>query len=864
MDKDKNDSGKIIKLDNKERKILRTIDKSSKWEDIKAIKDINDEILDLDIYKDFIGLGCSRYLNDSADSGRLDIEEMFRNCREAEKVRVRVKKKEKREDAKGRMGRRGRGGGNIGQLVKGDKSIKDIDTKQGEEKKSSVIVDKAREIAKGITESLTKGAKGDDWKAMISKYGLKVGLDTLFGIVIGVMEYSINDPVSGVAIGSTALTLIGSIYSYMVENETGKKIIDNIDKWIRGKMSELYDYLMGKDIKVIKKKKKRPTDKGGSKKDDDDDDEDDDDDSGDYSVDFDELKSYESDTTEPTEETKEERRQEQQDLTGDREAQRVGQMGNNLETILPYLLQQQSRQQQQNLVNTNNERLFQRNANNPMRNTGGEELTPPKAKKEAPPQEPDRPEQKAESLNPESLNTNRPSRGGMFGGLGQDERKAEETGKDTTGRAGLRDFAKDSFGAYSMYRMGSKLYEAMGSPFSEGGEILGQAQAGMEGTGVGGTGEEFFDAQQNPLDTPQPNTQSTTLLPQMRGGIEPRYNRQDSLTQTDITRTNLTPDQQAEMENARKEIKEQAEQIKRDNERKQEQEKKINQAIDDMDLRGRAWGLVNPGSQGGKTGADSLSSLIMGIGLTDRARTQIEMRDNILSNVRQDEQNTLLNDIQEQERIQYENAERERNRSYKLQRENRKLKAHILSSLVEAREKGIDEKMTPDQAEAVADQERIERKISQPIEDTSPPMEEQPAQEQLINPDMELALQVIGQTRGRRPAGQTEEDARQYLMRIMEIPISQNAVSVAVFRRFVNNIAQNNPENVLLRERLINSNIEITETISKEKADKGSRKARANLSAREIQQVANIIKTAEMRQDPPRQERKDMDKGKKK
>ena len=105
--------------------------------------------------------------------------------------------------------------------------------------------------------------------------------------------------------------------------------------------------------------------------------------------------------------------------------------------------------------------------------------------------------------------------------------------------------------------MGSKLYEAMGSPFTEGGEILGQAQAGMEGTGVGGTGEEFFDAQQNPLNTPQPNTQSTTLLPQMRGGIEPRYNRGNSLTQTDITNTNLTPDQQAEMEQARKEIKEQ-------------------------------------------------------------------------------------------------------------------------------------------------------------------------------------------------------------------------------------------------------------------------------------------------------------------
>ena len=858
MDKDKNDSGKIIKLDNKERKILRTIDKSSKWEDIKAIKDINEEILDLDIYKDFIGLGCSRYMNESADSGKLDIEEMFRNCREAEKVRVRVKKKTKKEEAQSKGGKKGRGGGNIGQLVKGnqDKSIKDIDTKQ--EKKSSAIVDKAKEIAKGITESLTKGAKGDDWKAMITKTGLKYGLEGLFAIVIGVMEYSVEDPVGAVSISFTAMGLIASIYEYLYELETGKKIVDNVDKWIRGKLNELYDYIMGNDIKVIKKKKKKKkkSDKGGSKKDDDDDDDEDDDDSGDfYEVDFDELNSYESDTTEPREEeTKEETKEEQQDLTGSRETQRVGQM-NNLETILPYLLQQQSRQQQQNLINTNTERLFQQNAENPMPKTGGEELTPPKAKKEAPPQEPDRPQQKAESLNPD-----RPTRGGMFGGLGQDERKAEETGKDTTGRAGLRDFAKDSFGAFSMYKMGSKLYEAMGSPFTEGGEILGQAQAGMEGTGVGGTGEEFFDAQQNPLNTPQPNTQSTTLLPQMRGGIEPRYNRGNSLTQTDITNTNLTPDQQAEMEQARKEIKEQAEQIKRDKERKQEQENKINEAIEDMDLRGRAWGLVNPGSQGGKTGADSLSSLITGIGLTDRARTQIEMRDNILSNVRQDEQNTLLNDIQEQERIQYEGHMRERNRNKKLQKQNQRLKAQM--SLVEAREKGIDEKMTPDQAEAVADQERIERgilappmEVAPPIEDTSPPVE------QLINPDMELALQVIGQTRGRRPAGQTEEDARQYLMRIMEIPISQNAVSVAVFRRYVNNIPQ---ENTLLRERLINSNTEITATISKEKTDKGSKKARANLSAQEIQKVANIIKMAEMRQDPPRQERKDMGKGKKK
>ena len=75
-----------VKLDKKERKLLAGIDKTSKWEDVKDVKEINDEIINLDIYKEFIGLGSSKYLNDSAETGKLDVEEMFRNCREAEKV----------------------------------------------------------------------------------------------------------------------------------------------------------------------------------------------------------------------------------------------------------------------------------------------------------------------------------------------------------------------------------------------------------------------------------------------------------------------------------------------------------------------------------------------------------------------------------------------------------------------------------------------------------------------------------------------------------------------------------------------------------------------------------------------------------
>ena len=94
---DKIKDNSVIKLDNKDRKILKSIDKNSKWNDIKKIEDINNEIEKLDIYDDFIGLGCSRYLIEASNTGKLDIEEMFRNCREAEKVRQRTKKKEIRE-----------------------------------------------------------------------------------------------------------------------------------------------------------------------------------------------------------------------------------------------------------------------------------------------------------------------------------------------------------------------------------------------------------------------------------------------------------------------------------------------------------------------------------------------------------------------------------------------------------------------------------------------------------------------------------------------------------------------------------------------------------------------------------------------
>ena len=80
----------------------------SKWKDVKDIKVINDEIEHLDVYDNYIGLGCSRYLNDASEKGEIDMEEMFRNCRELEKVRQTTKKKEERKEKVGK-GRRGAG-----------------------------------------------------------------------------------------------------------------------------------------------------------------------------------------------------------------------------------------------------------------------------------------------------------------------------------------------------------------------------------------------------------------------------------------------------------------------------------------------------------------------------------------------------------------------------------------------------------------------------------------------------------------------------------------------------------------------------------------------------------------------------------
>lgn len=384
--KEKETSSKSINLNNKDKKILRSIDKSSKWEDIKGVEELNNEIMNLDIYKDFIGLGCSRYLNESAETGKLDIEEMFRNCREAEKVRQRVKKKEKREEAKGqRAGKAGLTRGNIGAQTKEVKP-KEVDSQQI---KDDPFINQAIKYSEELISGLTKTSKNADWKEVVAKMGLKVGLESLLGITIAVMKYGKTDPVGAIAITTTALGIIGEIYKYIYEQETGEVITD-IKKFISSKMKELYDYMFknGKGI-IKKKKKKKPFDRGSSKKDDDDDDDSDDSDSGDYSIDFDELNEYTNQNE--IKEEEEEPKKEEQDLAPRQQPQAETNVDKLYNIMSGQLAQAQSQ-----LINTNTEKLFRQNENqkNPLPAT----TEPPRQQTNIPPQEPAREEQQQEPL----------------------------------------------------------------------------------------------------------------------------------------------------------------------------------------------------------------------------------------------------------------------------------------------------------------------------------------------------------------------------------------------------------------------------------------------------------------------------------
>jgi len=309
------EKSELIKLSKSEKQLLSKIDEDSKWIDLKQINKINEELQDLGIYSSKIGKKCSKYLNESSITGKLDINGLFDNCYEA---RLAKKKKVKAENKiKDKKARAGLAKGNIG--GKNQTQPQPVATQPQTNKSESTVIKKAKEIGKYITDLLTKSKRSDGWKENITKYITKIGMESLLAIVYGVMGTTDNQ-VGQFVIGTSALGLIGSIYAYVYEIKTGQKITIEIKKWITRKLNELYDYLNNLGITIFKK----PKGGGGSGG------------SGGGGI------------SEP------------------RQAKQPRQ---SVSSMLSAILGEQSAQQTQNLINANNERLFEQNTINPLSNT---------------------------------------------------------------------------------------------------------------------------------------------------------------------------------------------------------------------------------------------------------------------------------------------------------------------------------------------------------------------------------------------------------------------------------------------------------------------------------------------------------------
>jgi len=465
----------IIKLSSKDKNILKKIDKSSKWSDIKEIKDIYNEVEPLELSEEFIGLGCSRYLKDSISEGEVDIDEMFRNCREADKVRVRMRKKILREERKS-ANRKGRAvGSNVSALTKPNKPS-EISSNQVKSKYAD-----SKNLSKENQQKISNAFKNELIK---NNYNLSKTLSSA----------SFLEEVSGVLClegGFHSLSIMLNGISEMYDNITGIGYEDG--KWtmspdIYNGFSKLAKYcglvLVGNllgyfDFKGWVKKqlengkaprKGQPPNTTSSNSFDGDDD----DDSNDGGDSF-------------------------------KEPPAGAGAGSNQVSLkdIQYLLQQNQAQQNTNLINANTQRLFQQQASNPVersstplvrqspvRQSPTDIPIPPTTDIPIPPTTDipttDIPIPQEET----SLNSN------IIGGIG----------------AGL--YAGINYLSNNILNAGNPAnYNPVGQPLS-----------GQSGSGVGGTGQELFNNFRNDisLNTPAPNTEPVN--------INPPVSQQDGLT----------------------------------------------------------------------------------------------------------------------------------------------------------------------------------------------------------------------------------------------------------------------------------------------------------------------------------------------
>lgn len=695
----KEEKSTVFKLDKKEQSLLMSIDKSSKWEDIKAVNSINDEIINLDIYKDFIGLGCSKYLNESAEAGEIDIEEMFRNCREAEKVRQRYKKQQKREELKN-VKAGGRGGlskGNIGQLTKKD------DAKTAVSKTKPPDDKLANEIGDVFSKNL-KDNKNDISKTIddtINQIGAKKCVSDGFQFIssaLYALSISYNPDMKDVGYENGEWTLKQNVYDKFSKAFASCGIYGG---------TILIGYLGLKGWKVVKDiftSGPQPPPSG---------------------LEFNDINEGDEPPPPPGG-VGGGPVQGGVSRTGPQAGQLTYRADNPYSTSLfsqfsQYLTGQQRAQAEHN-ANQNIATMFQRNQqNNPIPQPSQTTTdTPADTSTQAPPQPPRRDENLFTtplteenipvpvSIQPPVMNT------GYGDGL-----------------------IPNILGGLSLFGMGIQTgMMNMGNVPAEiipAQPVAGQPVEPVVGQPVNLPTSTIIEGQPIP---PPPDVIETGTIPEMTGMEMDEIQEERQADQREIEQ------QRQQLEQQQKEMEEQK--------RKDEDTiRRLDDFMRNQELSGQAWGLGLGMPDVGKTAtlAETANSLLTGLGVMERQRNAQSLRDNIIMSVerqaeRKEQQNLLL-DVEEQADIARQNVEQ-------LQKEQQDIVMKAVSSKIQSKQRIKEER---EKAKALQEQADIlrERNIRMFDLDYTPdtPMRPIPTQGRPIsNPLNRIIYQMGGQVMG--------------------------------------------------------------------------------------------------------------------
>jgi hypothetical protein len=244
-------------LSKKDRQKLMKVDKNTKWSELKGIVPIKETLEDLDIWDERVELLCSRYLNEAGKTGDYDEDEMFRQCREANKVKKKVVKQVQREGKKGAKGRGGGGGvGNQGKLTQ--EAVKKKEEEEKEKKRSDTLTDLVSAIAgkvfggmiekDGDIEEVLKVLKEDEG---FVKAFTKLGMGAFFQLFAGILTYNnymSKDTAEGVVVVSS--TILGAFITGMGFLWRNGMISDEYKTMVKDNFWKLAEYIKsgGKNI----------------------------------------------------------------------------------------------------------------------------------------------------------------------------------------------------------------------------------------------------------------------------------------------------------------------------------------------------------------------------------------------------------------------------------------------------------------------------------------------------------------------------------------------------------------------------------------------------------------------------------------